>query len=45
MYMTAMGNFHRLHAKAPQGAFVFVSAFAVERLMPALGAMGRMVFA
>ncbi len=43
--MTAMGGFHRSHAKAPQGAFVFVSAFAAEPEMPALGALVRMVFA
>ncbi|PIF90263.1 hypothetical protein CLU86_1143 [Acidovorax sp. 62] len=39
--MTAMGCFHRPHAKAPQGAFVFVSAFVAVWVSPLLGMSGR----
>ena len=39
--MTAMGCFHRSHAKAPQGAFVFVPAFVAGWISPLLGMSGK----
>ncbi|RLJ39761.1 hypothetical protein C8C98_3504 [Acidovorax sp. 106] len=39
--MIAMGCFHRPHAKAPKGAFVFVLAFVAGWVAPLLGISGR----
>ena len=39
--MTATGCLHRPHAKAPQGAFVFVPALVAGWISPLLGMSGR----
>ncbi len=39
--MTAMDCLHRPHAKAPQGAFVFVLTFVAGWVAPLLGISGR----